>query len=200
MTDLSENELLGRVCAWGFGTKQSVERANAAMDEITRRFAALNARISEYEGTIRTLSDLRHAAEKERNEAREESRLHVECMCGHLADDHDGECQEFRVGGGGQETECDCQNFRPAWAEWWKRADEAEACVVVLENALRRAAFVAEGLMQMIDPQTWRDTGGDDGQGHYEGDYRAEQLASEIREWKAIAALGVRAEEKGGGV
>jgi hypothetical protein len=56
-----------------------------------------------------------------------------------------------------------------------------------LQEALRRAAFVAERLMQMIDPQTWRDTGGDDAQGHYEGDYRAEQTAAEIAKWKALA-------------
>jgi hypothetical protein len=43
--------------------------------------------------------------------------------------------------------------------------------------------------MQMIDPQTWRDSGGDDGQGHYEGDYRAEQIHAEIESWKEIGEL-----------
>lgn len=35
---------------------------------------------------------------------------------------------------------------------------------------------VADGLFQMIDRETWRATGGDDQQGHYEGDYRAAQM------------------------
>ena len=43
-----------------------------------------------------------------------------------------------------------------------------------------RAVYIAENLFQMIDPQTWRDSGGDDGQGHYEGEYRAEQLREEL--------------------
>jgi hypothetical protein len=67
---------------------------------------------------------------RERDEAREQVRLHVECMCGHLADDHDGECQGFNVHGGSHggavDVECDCENFRPAWAEWWQRAETAE--------------------------------------------------------------------------
>jgi hypothetical protein len=61
-----------------------------------------------------------------------------------------------------------------------------------LEKALARAAYVAEHLFQMVDRETWRSTGGDDGQGHYEGDYRAEQVQEEIREWAALA--GVSAE------
>jgi hypothetical protein len=48
---------------------------------------------------------------------------------------------------------------------------------------LERAAYIAEHLFQMIDPQTWRDSGGDDGQGHYEGDYWAEQTWEEIESW-----------------
>jgi hypothetical protein len=55
-----------------------------------------------------------------------------------------------------------------------------------MRETLARAAFIAEHLMQMIDPQTWRDSGGDDGQGHYEGDYRAEQIHAEIESWKEI--------------
>jgi hypothetical protein len=53
---------------------------------------------------------------------------------------------------------------------------------------LARAAYVAEHLAQMIDRETWRSTGGDDGQGHYEGDYRAEQIHEEIESWKALTA------------
>lgn len=54
-------------------------------------------------------------------------------------------------------------------------------------DALKRAAFVAEHLMQMIDRETWRATGGDDGQGHYEGDYREASTFEEIQTWKRIA-------------
>jgi hypothetical protein len=57
----------------------------------------------------------------------------------------------------------------------------------VLEDALKRAAYVAEHLMQMIDRETWLASGGDDGQGHYEGDYREAQIALEIREWATLA-------------
>ncbi len=56
-----------------------------------------------------------------------------------------------------------------------------------LRETLIRAAFVAEHLIGMIEPQVWRDHGGDDGQGHYEGDYRAEETAEEIKRWRAIA-------------
>lgn len=69
--------------------------------------------------------------------------------------------------------------------------ESCDHCLTALERdyyraALARAAFVAEHLMQMIDPQTWRDTGGDDSQGHYEGDYHADATAAEISEWKAM--------------
>jgi len=55
-----------------------------------------------------------------------------------------------------------------------------------LDEALRardRARHLAAHLFGMVDRQTWRDSGGDDGQGHYEGDYWAAQLAEEIRSW-----------------
>lgn len=51
---------------------------------------------------------------------------------------------------------------------------------------LARAAFVAEHLHAMIDTETWRATGGDDSQGHYEGDVHAERVAQEIETWKEI--------------
>jgi hypothetical protein len=37
----------------------------------------------------------------------------------------------------------------------------------------------------MIDRATWQGAGGDDGQGHYEGEYWAEQMEQEIASWKA---------------
>lgn len=57
-----------------------------------------------------------------------------------------------------------------------------------LAEALARAAFVAEHLHAMIPQDAWRDSGGDDGQGHYEGDFHAEKVAVEIAEWAALAA------------
>lgn len=53
-------------------------------------------------------------------------------------------------------------------------------------DLLARAAFVADGLLGMIDQETWRATGGDDMQGHYEGDYHAAQVADEIRQWRSL--------------
>lgn len=50
-----------------------------------------------------------------------------------------------------------------------------------LESLLK----VAEGLFQMIDRETWRATGGDDQQGHYEGDYRAAQIEEYLTSLRA---------------
>lgn len=47
-----------------------------------------------------------------------------------------------------------------------------------------RARHLAKHLFQMIPPEVWREQGGDDGQGHYEGDYWAAELANEIRGWE----------------
>ena len=52
---------------------------------------------------------------------------------------------------------------------------------------LQHAVYLAEHLFQMIDRETWRATGGDDGQGHYEGDYRAEKTYEDILRLKRIA-------------
>jgi chromosome segregation ATPase len=68
-----------------------------------------------------------------------------------------------------------------------ERAAAAEAENTRLRKNLKRATFLAEHLHQMIDPQTWRDHGGDDGQGHYEGDFHAEKTLTEIRELAALA-------------
>lgn len=46
-----------------------------------------------------------------------------------------------------------------------------------------RARHLAKHLFQMVEPQAWRDSGGDDGQGHYEGDYHAAKVEEEIRSW-----------------
>jgi hypothetical protein len=55
-----------------------------------------------------------------------------------------------------------------------------------IRKLLARAAFVAEHLMEMIPPETWRDHGAFV-EGVYEGDYRAEQTEAEIQEWKKAA-------------
>lgn len=61
------------------------------------------------------------------------------------------------------------------------KVEAAEQREAMLREALKRAANIAEHLFQMIDRDSWRATGGDDGQGHYEGDYRQEQVGVEIR-------------------
>lgn len=47
-----------------------------------------------------------------------------------------------------------------------------------------RARHLAKHLFLMVDQKAWRDSGGDDGQGHYEGDYHAERIGEEIRSWE----------------
>jgi hypothetical protein len=49
-----------------------------------------------------------------------------------------------------------------------------------LEEQYGTLLTLAEHLFQMIPRETWRDFGGDDGQGHYEGEYRAEQIEQEL--------------------
>lgn len=58
-------------------------------------------------------------------------------------------------------------------------ADAVDALVAERD----RARHLATHLFQMIDSQTWRDSGGDDGQGHYEGEYHAAKLEEEIKSW-----------------
>lgn len=48
------------------------------------------------------------------------------------------------------------------------------------ERGQARAADIALGLFQMIPVDAWRDHGGDDGQGHYEGEYRAAAIQDEL--------------------
>lgn len=45
---------------------------------------------------------------------------------------------------------------------------------------------LAERLFALIDRETWRATGGDDGQGHYEGDYRAEGVEAQLVELRKL--------------
>lgn len=71
----------------------------------------------------------------------------------------------------------------------------ADGTVEALRATLARAAYVAEHLHAMIDRDTWRASGGDDGQGHYEGDYRAEQVACEIVSWRTAGRVAPGAGE-----
>lgn len=64
---------------------------------------------------------------------------------------------------------------------------ETNQALATTRQALTRAVYLAQHLYQMIDKETWRAMGGDDGQGHYEGDYRAEQIGEELR---ALADTG----------
>lgn len=74
-----------------------------------------------------------------------------------------------------------------ALANEQRRSSRLEREIEALKFILARAAYVARHLHAMIDQETWRATGGDDMQGHYEGDYHAEQVAAEIETWAAIA-------------
>lgn len=74
-------------------------------------------------------------------------------------------------------------NVRNRLARERGRAERAEA-------ALARAAYVARNLLGMIPREAWREQGGDDGQGHYEGDYYAERAQKEIDEWEALSGGG----------
>ncbi len=74
--------------------------------------------------------------------------------------------------------------YREIWEEERKHNRTLRDEIVELKKKLARARFLAEHLFQMVDPQTWRDSGGDDGQGHYEGEYAAARLEEEIQSWK----------------
>jgi len=52
-----------------------------------------------------------------------------------------------------------------------------------LHEKLDRARLIARTLFAMVPRQAWLDSGGDDGQGHYEGDYRAATLQKKIATW-----------------
>lgn len=72
----------------------------------------------------------------------------------------------------------------------------AEAELHDAREALARAAYVSRNLLEMIPLQTWRDGGGDDGQGHYEGDYRQARIADEIYGWSVLARAGEAEDER----
>lgn len=61
--------------------------------------------------------------------------------------------------------------------------EQAEVEIDRLARERDRARHLAKHLFEMVTLEQWRDTGGDDGQGHYEGDYRAAELEEEILSW-----------------
>jgi hypothetical protein len=67
------------------------------------------------------------------------------------------------------------------------RVDALEAERDTLKETLARAASCAKHLMGMTTQEMWRELGSDDGQGHYEGDYWAENTSAQIDEWIKIA-------------
>jgi hypothetical protein len=95
-------------------------------------------------------------------------------------DDHHSRCSS-RTGG-----TCDC--YARFHEPYHAALDSLAARLRDTTEALTRAAWVAQHLYAMIDRETWLSSGGDDGQGHYEGDYWAEQIVEEIRGWAALAS------------
>lgn len=76
----------------------------------------------------------------------------------------------LRTGGGARLTAGECNALLD---EMEKRTNERD-----------RARHLVKNLFLMTDREAWRASGGDDGQGHYEGDYHAAQLEEEIRSWE----------------
>lgn len=73
-------------------------------------------------------------------------------------------------------------------AEWYRaseaRAEAAERDLATAREELRGTVKLALQLHAMIPREVWRSQGGDDQQGHYEGDYHAEYIETQL-----IAAL-----------
>src|SRR5262245_58573618 len=61
---------------------------------------------------------------------------------------------------------------------------QSELALVNLYAELVNARNLVSHMFQMISAETWREHGGDDGQGHYEGDYHAAQLQEQILGWQ----------------
>lgn len=56
--------------------------------------------------------------------------------------------------------------------------------IVELEDKLLQVVITAEHLFAMVPDAVWRESWGDDGQGHYEGFYFAELTQTSIKEWR----------------
>jgi hypothetical protein len=133
------------------------------------RLRAAHASVVE---TLNRVADERRAFCDERNEARDENdRLRT--VVERLTDS----CREWdrRYNEMLARTVSD-EKYEEARAEVGRLKDDAEGLAV----ALKLAVYLAEHLWQMIPQEVWREHGADDGQGHYEGDYHAEQVKDEL--------------------
>lgn len=167
---LTDDELLVKATE----NRWSAEMKVAIRSELRRRLAVIPALTAELE------------------EARKQVRLHVECMCGHLIEDHDydeghGECTEFGTGSGGGEVECFCENFRPAWAAWWQRADESEALIATLTAERDEAYEDSRRSLDRLNRLVADRTGGIDS--HTTDDYLAHRLHEESERRKVAERL-----------
>jgi hypothetical protein len=59
---------------------------------------------------------------------------------------------------------------------WWQ-------AVVGERKRADRLLTIAVGLFVMVPDQVWKDSLGDDGQGHYEGLYRAAEIQRELKSY-----------------
>ncbi len=66
------------------------------------------------------------------------------------------------------------------WCDQEARLNVAYSEIADLRKRAFRLLFIAEHLFEMVPRDTWIEQGGDDGQGHYEGDYHAEQVRDEL--------------------
>lgn len=75
---------------------------------------------------------------------------------------------------------------------------DASAALDELCASLTRAVYLGMHLHAMIPREVWIDSGGDDGQGHYEGDYHAEKVAVELRRLGDIVSVDAGARARAG--
>ena len=66
---------------------------------------------------------------------------------------------------------------------WGNACNDAAEALSVLQARADRLLTLALGLFVMVPDQVWKDSLGDDGQGHYEGLYRAEQIQKELKSY-----------------
>lgn len=74
--------------------------------------------------------------------------------------------------------------YRGVWQDERRYNQTLRDEVMGLKKELAYARYLVEHLFAMVPQQAWRDSGGDDGQGHYEGEYAAARLEEEIQSWK----------------
>jgi DNA repair ATPase RecN len=141
-------------------------------------------RLREAEETLRDLLDERNALAADLDAARER----LDDALPRLGR-QEGTIKQLR--GERDAAREEIERLQKANTRRWADAKVAAAAARTREKELRekfeRATWIAVHLFAMVTPEQWRDTGGDDGQGHYEGDYRAEQMRDELNELLASA-------------